>query len=116
MTERQLFNLKQLIRDARHGDGGLTNEEIDDLQQVVADNLHYAQVNEFIQHIDNAMPEDLPNATEEQQQQYDESWEPFYELDWAITFNGKTLIIGNEAVIYNAVLSALQEYREAYSE
>ena len=93
----------------------MTIEELSDLQQIVADELQNKRVKNFMQHIDAAMPGDLPNATEEQQQQYDALWIPFYELDWEIAFNGKTLVIGNDAVIYNAILSALQEYCEAYS-
>jgi len=112
MNQKQLFNLKQLIRDAKAGDGGLTIEEIDDLQRAVQSELYVQRIKDFKQAIDKALPHDLPNATYEQQAIYDEKMQQFYDTDWFIQFGEHKVTISNEATVYNYIVEMLQELIE----
>ena len=109
MNQKQLFNLKQLIRDARHGDGGLTIEEIDDIQQAVDTELYVQRIKDFKQYVDKSLPYDMPNATPQQQADFDEAIEQFYSKQWVIIFGNEKVIIDNEATIYSGILDVLSE-------
>ena len=109
MNQKQLFNLKQLIRDARHGDGGLTIEEIDDIQQAVDTELYVQRIKDFKQYVGKSLPYHMPNATPQQQADFAEAIEQFYNKQWVIIFGNKKVVIDNEATIYNGILDALNE-------
>lgn len=109
MDQRQLFNLKQLIRAARRGDGGLTMEEIEDLQQAVNTELYAQRIKDFKQYVDKSIPYDMPNATPAQQADFEHAMEKFYNMEWVICFGTAQVIINNEATIYNGMLDVLSE-------
>jgi hypothetical protein len=98
MTLKQLFNMKQLVRDAKTGDGGLTSEELGDLLEVVMHELYAARIKEFAEHLDNSSPSE--NASEQE-------LEDFYDKDWQITFNDRTVVIKNCATVNNYITGML---------
>lgn len=109
MNQQQLFNLKQLIRDARHGDGGLTIEEIEDIQRYVDTELYVRRIKDFKQYLDKSLPYNMPNATPQQQADFEEAMEQFYSKQWVIIFGNEKVVIDNEATIYNGILDTLSE-------
>ena len=109
MTEKQLHNMLKLINEIKDDCHCLSVKDINDLQITIQSEMYCQQIKAFRDHVNNSMPADMPNCTEEQQAAYDAAWEAFYESDWTIMFGGKAVTIHNEATIYNGILDTLNE-------
>ena len=108
MTEKQLMDMQQLLKFAEIHCKQLSIEEIEDLQRTVNAELYVRRVKDFKNHIGKAMP-DMPNSTPEQQAALEAAFEKFYNTDWTISFGDKSVVIHNEATVYNYIHDMLTE-------
>lgn len=86
----------------------LTEEEVTHLIVTLQCAERNMKIREFYNHLIDAMP-DMPNDTPEQQEAFDDAWEKFYETPFKITFGSKSVVISNEATIYNGIVDTLKE-------
>jgi len=108
MTEKTLSNLKQLLMDARIGEGGLAEEELNDIFDSVEHDLYKARLEGFVFMLDNAMPSSAADSVEGQRY-YEETMEKFYNTQWHITFGEHKVVVDNGATIFQGILSILKD-------
>lgn len=106
MTEKQLKNLQQLLNVAEINCRCLTIEEVEDLQQTVKTELYVQQLKSFKEYMDNIFP-NMPNNTPALQVKYDEAMQQFYDTDWHISFGNRSVVVHNEATVFNYILDML---------
>ena len=100
MTKKQLMNMQQLLKAAEIDCDCLSIEEIEDLRLTVESELYTQRIKDFKQYLDKAMPEaDASKNTIDN----------FYKTDWHISFGNRSVVIHNEATVYNYVTGMLKE-------
>lgn len=109
MNEKQLMDLAKLLKAAKEDCGVLSVNKIDDLARAVETELYVQRVQEFKKFLGKVVP-DGPNSTPEQEAAFEAAMNDFYELDWTISFGGRSVTIHNEATVYNGVFDLLSEY------
>jgi len=107
MNEKQLFNLKQLIRDLPAGTGGLTMEELEDVQQAVNNELYAVRIKAFALMLEARMTG--VDNNEDTMEAFYNTMEAFYNTQWTIQFGRHKLVVDNGATIYQGILSTLKD-------
>lgn len=94
--------MKQSEKDLRF----LSTEEIEHLQQTIRCLLYTKEIKEFHKHLLDSMP-NLPSDTPDDT--YDMAWEKFYETDFVISFGDRSVVIKNEATVWQGIVDTLEE-------
>ena len=102
MTSKDYTNMLRFITRFSEECDWMSEEGLAELKSTIEAEKYVKDIKDFYEYLTSAMPDAVDNDT----------WDKFYRTPFYISFGGRSVRIENEAVIYDGILTALDDLLE----
>ena len=102
MTSKDYTNMLRFITRFSDECDWMPEEDLAELKSTIEAERYVKDIKDFYEYLTSALPDANDNG----------AWDKFYRTPFYISFGGRSVRIENEAVIYDGILTALDDLLE----